>query len=199
MKKILVLGSTGLLGNALLGALKPRYEVIEASFSHPENAFDLSDPQSLMALFEKVGTVDAIICTAGVANIVDWHTAQSTDWTFAINNKMMGQINTLRFGEKFVNDGGVIILTSGILAQHPFKGSSVVTTVNAAVEAAVKAAAIEVERIRFNAISPGWISETMVSMGMDPEPGMPANEVAQYYVNLLDNSESGTTNIAAKI
>ncbi|MCF2859194.1 short chain dehydrogenase [Pseudoalteromonas sp. SMS1] len=198
MKKILVLGSTGLLGNAVVDTLKSRHEVVEASFNHPENAFDLSDPQSLIALFEKVGAVDAIICTAGVANLVDWHTAQSTDWTFAISNKMMGQINTLRFGEKFVNDGGVIIVTSGILAQHPFKGSSVVTTVNAAVEAAETAAAIEVERIRFNAISPGWVAETMVNMGMDPEPGIPASDIAQYYVNLLDNSVSGTTTVAAK-
>ncbi|MDN3685602.1 SDR family oxidoreductase [Vibrio sinaloensis] len=111
---------------------------------------------------------------------------------------MMGQINTIRFGEQYVNDGGVIVLTSGILAQYPFAGSGIVTTVNAAVEAAIKASVTEIDRIRINAVSPGWVAETMVAMGMDPEPGMPAQEVAQHYVNILDDSNSGEIVIAAK-
>ncbi|USD67409.1 short chain dehydrogenase [Vibrio sp. SCSIO 43136] len=198
MKKVLVLGSTGLVGGALVEKLKATTQVIEASYNHPQNPFDLSDPKSLKALFEKVGKVDAIFCTAGVANMADWHTSSDAEWDFGIKNKMMGQINTLRFGQQYVNDGGVIVLTSGILAQYPIQGSSIVTTVNAAVEAAVKAASVEEQRIRFNAISPGWVAETMVAMGMDPEPGLPASDVAQHYIELLDQSTSGEVVVAAK-
>ncbi|MBC7005888.1 SDR family oxidoreductase [Photobacterium sp. BZF1] len=165
MKKVLVLGSTGLVGKAL---------------------------------FEKVGKVDAILCTAGVVRMADWATADDAEWEFGIQNKMMGQINTLRFGEKYVKDGGAIVLSTGILAQYPFKGSSIVTTVNAAVEAAVKTAAVEVDRIRFNAVSPGWVAETMVTMGMDPEPGLPAADVAQFYIDLMNDSHSGDIAVAVK-
>lgn len=198
MKKVLILGSTGLVGSALVEKLKSSVEVVEASFNHPENPFDLSNPDSLKALFDKVGKVDAILCTAGVANMSDWETADDSEWDFGIKNKMMGQINTLRFGEKYVNDGGAIVLTSGVLAQYPFKGSSIVTTVNAAVEAAVKSASVEVGRIRFNAVSPGWVAETMVAMGMDPEPGLPAADVAQHYIDLMNESASGNVVVAMK-
>ncbi|WP_375749099.1 short chain dehydrogenase [Vibrio sp. HN007] len=199
MKKVLILGSTGLIGNALTELLEGKAEVIGSSLNHPENPVDLSDPESLKALFAKVGKVDAILCTAGVARIVNWHEAPDSEWEFGIKNKMMGQINTIRFGEQYVNDGGAIILTSGVLAQYPFAGSGVVTTVNAAVEAAIKASVTEIDRIRINAVSPGWVSETMVAMGMDPEPGMPAKEVAQYYIDLMEESTSGDVVIAAKM
>ncbi|TKB57264.1 short chain dehydrogenase [Ferrimonas aestuarii] len=198
MKKVLVLGATGLVGKALVEQLKGEAEVVEASFNHPENPFDIAKPESLKALFEKVGKVDAILCTAGVVTMTDWHNDNDDEWNFGIQNKMMGQINTMRFGEKYVNDGGAIVLSTGILAQYPFKGSSIVTTVNAAVEAAVKAASVEVDRIRFNAVSPGWVAETMVAMGMDPEPGLPANEVAKRYIDLMDSSTSGEVVLAVK-
>ena len=198
MKKVLVLGATGLIGRQFEALLAGKAQVIGASLNHPENPVDLSNPQSLKALLNKVGNVDAIFCTAGVANLSPWKEATDLEWEFGIENKMMGQINTIRFGEQYVNDGGVIVLTSGILAQYPFAGSGIVTTVNAAVEAAIKASVTEIDRIRINAVSPGWVAETMVEMGMDPEPGLPAKEVAQHYVNLLDSSNSGDIVVAAK-
>ncbi|MDG3085512.1 short chain dehydrogenase [Vibrio hannami] len=198
MKKVLILGATGLIGNAISELLEGKAEVIKASFSHPENKVDISEPESLKALFEKVGKVDAIVCTAGMAEFVPWEQATDAQWDFGIKNKMMGQINTIRFGEKYVNDGGAIVLSTGVLAQYPMPGSGVLTTVNAAVEAAIKASVTEIEGIRINAVSPGWVAETMVAMGMDPEPGLPAKDVAQYYVDLIDSSNSGDIVVAAK-
>ncbi|WED23642.1 short chain dehydrogenase [Vibrio sp. JC009] len=198
MKKVLILGATGLIGTAIAELLKGNAEVVEASFRHPENKVDISDPESLKALFAKVGKVDAIVCTAGMAEFVPWAQADDAKWDFGINNKMMGQINTIRFGEQYVNDGGAIILSTGVLAQYPMAGSGILTTVNAAVEAAIKASVTEIERIRINAVSPGWVAETMVAMGMDPEPGLPAADVAQYYVDLIEESTSGDIVVAAK-
>jgi len=198
MKKVLILGATGLIGNAISELLEGKAEVIKASFSHPENKVDISEPESLKALFEKVGKVDAIVCTAGMAEFFPWEQATDAQWDFGIKNKMMGQINTIRFGEKYVNDGGAIVLSSGVLAQYPMPGSGVLTTVNAAVEAAIKASVTEIEGIRINAVSPGWVAETMVAMGMDPEPGLPAKDVARYYVDLIESSNSGDIVVAAK-
>ncbi len=199
MKKVLVLGATGLLGRAVVELLQSRYEVISASLNHPQYPFDLSKPDSLKALFAKVGKVDAIICTSGVANLSPWHSDNDQQWEFAIRNKLMGQINTIRYGEEYVNDGGAIILTTGILAQYPFATSGIVTMVNAGVEAAVKACVTEIDRVRINAVSPGWVAETMVSMGMDPAPGMPAQEIAQFYAELIEQSSSGEILVAAKL
>lgn len=111
---------------------------------------------------------------------------------------MMGQINTIRFGKNYVKDGGSIILSTGVLAQYPMEGSCVVTTVNAAVEAAVKSAAFEFKNIRINAVSPGWVKETMEKYGMDSTLGMPALEVAKYYVDLTERGNSGEIVVAMK-
>lgn len=198
MKKILLIGSTGLLGKAISKKYEDRAEVIEASFNHPQNPVDISDVTSLKGLFEKVGQVDAIICTAGMVNFMPLNQTTDADWDFGINNKMMGQINTIRYGYKHVKEGGAIVLTTGVLAQYPFPGSSMVTTVNAAVEAAIKASALELENVRINAVSPGWLKETMEAMGMDSEPGMPAADVAQFFVDLVEHSTSGEIVVAAK-
>jgi NAD(P)-dependent dehydrogenase (short-subunit alcohol dehydrogenase family) len=43
-----------------------------------------------------------------------------------------------------------------------------VTVVNSAVEAFVRASEVEIsEDIRINAVSPGWVKETMEAMGME--------------------------------
>ena len=198
MKKVLVIGATGLVGKNIVTKLTGKVEVIAASLNHDSNPVDLSNPESLKALFAKVGKVDAIICTAGVAHFKALAETGDQDWQFAINNKMMGQINTIRFGQEYLNENGVIILTTGILAQYPMPGSAIVSAVNAAVEATVKGYSLELENTRINAVSPGWVKETMEAMGMDSTPGMPASEVAQYYLDLLDTSTSGEISTAVK-
>ncbi|ALO42736.1 short chain dehydrogenase [Pseudoalteromonas phenolica] len=198
MKKVLVLGSTGLLGSKVISKLEGKAQIIGASLNDAQYLVDLSKPESLKALFKKVGKVDAIVCTAGMVNFIPWSKASDSDWQFGIENKMMGQINTLRFGTEYVNDGGAIILTTGVLAQHPFPSSSIVSAVNAAVESALKAASLEVENVRFNAVSPGWVKETMDSMGMDSEQGTPAAEIAQIYIDLIETSVTGDIHVAAK-
>lgn len=197
MKKVLILGSTGLIGNEILKQLEGKAEVIGASRSHSENPVDISNQESLKALFEKIGKVDAIINTAGATEFAPI-SGTDAQWKFSIDNKMMGQINTIRFGEKYVNDGGVIILSTGVLAQYPMKNMGIVTTVNIAVEGAVKSASVDYDRIRVNAVSPGWITETLIAMGMDTDPGLPAKEVAKVYVDMINNSTTGDIVVAMK-
>lgn len=38
----------------------------------------------------------------------------------------------------------------------------------------------------------------MIAMGMDPEPGMPAADVAQFYIDLMNDSHSGDIAVAVK-
>lgn len=199
MKKILVIGSTGLLGRSVVKAMQSLGEVIEASKSSESIPVDISKADSLKTLFSRVGKVDAIICTAGVVDFRDFDKASDQDWSFGVSNKLMGQINIVRFGAPYVNQGGSVILTTGVLSTYPMPGSSIVTTVNAAVDGFVKSAAIELQgKVRVNAISPGWVAETLVAMNMDPYPGLPASEIALAYVNLVDSNVTGVIQIAAK-
>jgi len=199
MKKVLVIGSSGLLGSHVAKALQGKAEVVEASFSRAPLKVDISDAASLKGLLAKVGPVDAIACTAGVARFVPWAQASDDDWAHGLANKLMGQVNLARFGAPFVRDGGAITLTTGVLAQHPMPGGSIITTVNAAVEGFVRAAAVELGgRVRVNAVSPGWITETLQAMGMDPTPGLPAAQAALSYVQQIESGASGSIVLAAR-
>ena len=199
MKRILLIGATGLLGTNIAKALEGKAEVLSSSRGEGEYSVDISDPESLKALFKKVGSVDGIICTAGIAHFREWDNASDEDWRFAIENKMMGQINIIRFGEAIVKNGGAIVLTTGLLAQYPIPGSGIVSSVNAAVEAAVRSAALETSgQVRINAVSPSWVSETMEAMGLDSGPGMHAKEVANYFVKQMETGDSGSIAVAAK-
>ncbi|MCT4616774.1 MAG: short chain dehydrogenase [Candidatus Gracilibacteria bacterium] len=199
MKKVLVIGATGLIGKNIVKLLEGKFEIISASYSKGDYKVDISNPESIKQLFKKVGNVDYVICTAGVANFANWEESTDKEWDFSIKNKMMGQINIARYGEEYINKGGSIVLTSGLLAQNPMKGSFMVTVVNSAVEAFVRASEVEIsEDIRINAVSPGWVKETMEAMGMESSSGIPAIEVAKIYVNQMENGKSGSIAIASK-
>jgi NAD(P)-dependent dehydrogenase (short-subunit alcohol dehydrogenase family) len=111
----------------------------------------------------------------------------------------MGQVKVVQVGSGFVTPGGSITLTSGVLAQNPVPGSAMITTVNAAVEGFVRAAAVELgNKIRVNAISPGWVSETLAAMGKDPSTGVPAAEVAKYFTDLINSGGTGQVIVAGR-
>jgi NAD(P)-dependent dehydrogenase (short-subunit alcohol dehydrogenase family) len=66
--------------------------------------------------------------------------------------------------------------------------------INAGVEAFVGAAAIETPRgLRVNAVSPGWVTETLEAMGADGAGGTPAREVARAYVRAVKGTMRGRT------
>ena len=199
MKKVLVVGASGLLGRNIVTVLGDDAEVVEASRSGSTEIVDITHPSSIEQLFARVGEVDGVICVAGMVPFLPWSDATGDDWSIGISSKLMGQVNLVRIGAPFVRDGGTMILTTGVLSDHPIPGSCIVTTVNSAVDGFVRAAAIEVGRgVRVTAVSPGWISETMEAMGMDSSAGLPAAEVARVYTRLLDEDVTGCSVVAAK-
>ena len=137
MSKILVIGAAGLIGKDVVKTLGES-ECIRASRSSDERV-DISDPKSIAALFARIGMVDGIICTGGAARFKPWSELTDEDWTFSLANKLLGQVNVVRYGLKSVRPGGAITLTTGLASQYPSPGSAIITTVNAAVEAFVRA------------------------------------------------------------
>jgi uncharacterized protein YbjT (DUF2867 family) len=75
MKKVLVIGSSGLLGSHLVKALQGKAEVAEAALNRAPLKVDIADPASLKSLFQKVGPMDAIACIAGMVRFVPWANA----------------------------------------------------------------------------------------------------------------------------
>ncbi len=190
MGKILVIGGAGLLGGATVKALGEERCIIASR--HAGERVDISDPASIAALYDRVGEVDGIVCTGGAARFNAMDKATDEDWAFCLANKLMGQVNVARLGVGHVRPGGAIVLTTGLLAQHPIPGSVMVSVVNSAIEGFARATAVENLPVRVNVVSPGWVTETLEKMGMDPAGGIPAAEVALAYISQLEDGAAGS-------
>lgn len=190
--RILLIGATGTIGQAVAAALRGRHDVVAASRHKAEYHVDITDPDSIRSLYESVGHVDAVISAAGGAAWKPLADLNGEDFDFSLRNKLMGQVNVVRTGINWMRDGGSFTLTSGILAHEPTPGSAAVSIVNAGVEAFGRAAALELPRgLRVNVVSPPWVSETLRAMGRDPSGGLPAADVARSYVESVEGRETG--------
>ena len=190
--RILLIGATGTIGKAIAAALGPRHEVLLASRQRAPLHVDIADPASIRGLYAKVGKVGAVISTAGQARFKPLAELSDADFRFSLDNKLMGQVNLVRYGLGAVADGGSITITSGILAQQPARGSGAISLVNAGLEGFARAAALEAPRgIRINVVSPPWVTETLQALGMPLQGGLPAATVAQAYVRGVEGTETG--------
>ncbi|SIT48971.1 conserved hypothetical protein [Paraburkholderia ribeironis] len=190
--RILIVGATGLLGSEVVKLLSAEHELVTASRKGSDLHVDLSDKPGIESMYNQAGTLDAVICVAGAARFAPLASLSDDDFSFSLANKLMGQVNLVRCGAAHVSQGGCFTLTSGVLAQQPMEGSAAVSIVNAGVEAFARVAALELRgKARVNVVSPGWVAETLESMGRDPSQGVPAAMVAQAYKRSLGGSASG--------
>jgi NAD(P)-dependent dehydrogenase (short-subunit alcohol dehydrogenase family) len=190
--RVLLIGATGTIGEAVAEALSGKHEIVRASRRKADQQVDLADPVSIRALFSRVGKVDAVVSTAGQAAFKPMAELGDDDFAFSLGHKLMGQVNLVRLGLGSVADRGSITLTSGVLAQRPEPGTAAISLVNAGLEGFVRAAALEApRRIRINVVSPPWVTETVQAMGRPLEGSLPAAVVARAYVRTLEGDESG--------
>ena len=189
--KILVIGATGTIGSAVVAALEDKgHEVVRASRNGPV-AVDMTDPASVEAALTSVRDLDAVVCCAASGRLTPLASASDEDFTAGLHGKLLGQVTLVRRALHLVRDGGSITLTSGVFAE-PTPGGAFGVLVNAGLDAFVAAAAIEMPRgLRLNAVSPGWVSETLEAMGEDGSQGTPATEVARTYLRAIEGTTQG--------
>lgn len=188
--KVLVIGATGTIGAAVADALAGKHEVVQASRSG-DVAVDIGQPDSTRQMFDLVGKVDAVVCCAGDARFGPLAGLSDADFEFSLQNKVMGQVNIVRFGMDSVADGGSFTLTSGVFSQRPMPGTSAIAMANGAIESFARGAALDVQRgIRVNVVSPPFIKETAVKMGMEGQ--LTAEQCAETYVAIVEGNQTGT-------
>ena len=199
--KILIIGATGVIGKAVTHALEAKHEVVAVSRSAAQYPADITDKASLERVFAAIGKVDAIVSAAGGAVFKPLSDLTDADFEKCLHDKLMGQVNVVRLGWRYIRPGGSITITSGALAQEPMPGAAAISMVNAGLEGFGRAAALELgnNKVRVNVVSPPWVTETLIAYKMDPAPGMPATEVAKAYIRSIEGDATGLIIDARKI
>jgi len=187
--RILVVGATGTIGKAVAEALASRHDVVRAS-RKADPTVDITQPDSIRALYRRLGRLDGVVCCAGSGVMKPLAELTDDEIRSSLADKLMGQVNLVRFGLDHVNDNGVFVLTAGIFSKDPMPGVTPLALANGALESFARAAALDLPRgIRINTISPPFIKATAEKMGLPG--GLPAEENAKAYVALVEGQDTG--------
>ncbi len=192
--KVLVVGASGTVGQAVVAELSKRHDIIAASRNSATHAVDVQSSASIEALFQKIGKVDAIVATVGEVHFGPLTEMSGEQFRVGLNSKLMGQVELSLIGQRYLNDGGSITLTSGILSEQPIRLGTNATAVNRAVEGFAVGAAIELPRgIRINVVSATVLQESLPSFGpfFVGFEAAPAARVALAYARSVDGAQNG--------
>jgi len=159
--KIIVIGGNGTIGKVVVAELLLRgHEVLVAGRSEDPYKINIADNNSIKALLQSTGTVDAIACIAGEAKWAPMDELSEEDYYIGIRSKLMGQVNLVRIGQHYLNDNGSITLSTGILADDPVRQTASAAMVNGAIHSFVQAASLELNgKYRLNAVSLGLVQD----------------------------------------
>ena len=192
--KILIVGGNGTIGRRVGAHLENKHQVITAGRTTGDMTVDIADSNSIKAMFEDLGKVDALISIAGEAKWAPFDELTEPDFYIGLKSKLMGQVNLVRIGRTYLNPGGSITLTTGILADHPVVMTTSAAMVNGGIHSFVKAAALEMENgIRINAVSSGLVEDSVEKYetyfpGHNP---IPMRKVINAYVRSVEGGLSG--------
>lgn len=159
--KIIIVGATGTMGKHLAGAFEKDHEIIRVGSRSGDIQADITSPDSIKNLFRQTGSFDALISVTGTTYVGPWKKMTDKEFRIGIDGKMMGQINLVLIGQHYINPKGSFTLITGALTHEPVLNFANASAANGAVEAFVRAAAIELENgVRINAVSPTVIEDS---------------------------------------
>ncbi len=192
--KILIVGGNGTIGKKISTHFSKKHEVIIGGRQSGDTTVDIADSKSIKSMFETIGKVDAVVCAAGEAKWAEFDSMTEEDFYIGLKSKLMGQVNLVRIGKDYMNEGGSFTLSTGILADHPVRLTTSAAMVNGGIHSFVKAVSLELEnKIRINVVSSGLV-EDAVDIYEDYFPGhnpIPMKKVVNGFVKSVSGHETG--------
>src|SRR5206468_10291314 len=113
--KILLIGASSKIGKRIYDTFSKKHEVVRASRSGADAEVDITNAASIEKMYQTVDNIDAVICAAGPAKFRPLADLTEEDFYVGVRGKLMGQVNLVRIGQKYINDNGSFTLTTGIL------------------------------------------------------------------------------------
>jgi len=191
--KIIIIGATGTIGKHVTKALQKDHQIITAGSRSGDLRVNISDPDSIKAMYEQAGPFDALICVAGDGHFGPLEKMTDADFRVSVNSKLMGQVNLVLIGQHYINPNGSFTLTSGSMGDDPVLLGASLSAVNGAIDGFVCGAAIELKNgIRINAVGPDVVEESPAYFPLLPghEP-VSMHRVTLAYIKSVLGAQTG--------
>lgn len=126
---------------------------------HTGAGVNVTDEDSVAALFEQTGTVDVVVTTAGFSNvsyIVDMPVDQ---FRSVVDVCLTGSLIVAKYAGRHLRDNGALVWISSLNGRQPAAGMSAYCAAKAGLSMLTQVAAMEFapRGIRVNAVAPGFV------------------------------------------
>lgn len=187
--KVVVVGSSGIVGGAVAQLLGSRGHEVLGLSRRSTPALDLADAGTIVAALDQV-EFDALVSTAANTPMLSLTDLDPEVLRSAIAGKLLGQLALLAACLQRDPAPASVTLTSGEYGT-PAPQMSAGALVNAGLEQFVRHAATEIRQgTRVNVVRPGWVQETLDTLGLD-QRGTPASVIAGAYLSAIDGKADG--------
>lgn len=195
MKTVILIGALGKMGQAALTGLGNHKVITAGRSGNVDHIVDITNEQSIRALYETVGHFDAVVNTVGFCEYATFAEMTEAQWMTTVMSKMMGQINLVRIGQEYIADSGSFTLVSGILNTKPIPFAIADATTSGAIDTFVKIVSLEMPRnTRINVVNPTVLAEAWdvygeMMAGFQPVPGALVGKAFERSVDGFINGE----------
>ena len=158
MKKLVIIGGSKGIGQAILNTLKDTYSIINISRTSIETSSTIT--QYNLDILEddlpEIDAIDALVYCPGSINLKALSRLNIDDFKNDFNINVLGAIKTIKHYEKALIEGhGSVVLFSSVATQMGMPFHASIATSKAALEGLTKSLAAEyATKIRFNIIAP---------------------------------------------
>jgi NAD(P)-dependent dehydrogenase (short-subunit alcohol dehydrogenase family) len=123
-------------------------------------ALELAEPEEIATRLADVGHVDHLVLAAidrDENTVRDFDLARATR---LVTLKLVGYAEVVHALVGRMGGDSSIVMFGGTAKDRPYKGSTIVTTVNGGIATMVRTLAVELAPIRVNAIHPGFVGDS---------------------------------------
>ncbi|NYT75191.1 SDR family oxidoreductase [Halomonas sp. QX-2] len=130
---------------------------------------DVTDEAAMVALFEKVGSVDIVIANAGAAESAPFTKTSFEQWQHMLNVNLSGVFLTLREGLKQLNDGGRLIAVASTAGLKGYAYVGAYCAAKHGVVGLVRSLAAETATrdMTVNALCPGFTDTPLLAASVE--------------------------------
>lgn len=145
----------------------------ELGAPHESAAVDVTDEESVVAVFEAVGPLDVVVTTAGFSNLSPIVDMPVDQFRAVVDVCLTGSLIVAKYAGRHLRDGGALLWISSLNGRQPAAGMSAYCSAKAGLSMLTQVAAMELAArgIRVNAVAPGFV-HTPLTEGAALVPGV---------------------------